>query len=402
MVVQGPLSSLSFLINGGMIALVWVLADRITFDCTLIEEGEDASGQGLLDGLTNHEGDSDLVKSDQAAQATRRRVHQPGKTVLWLAAAALPIFGLGQWMLPRDDRWQSSAIMALGGYLFATLSLLVATSFLGVRRYLRQRGVDMPANVTGAWLVGGIVMTISLLAVCFLLPQPGKMLANLELPSAMDSPDWLKPSRYGWGGESAKPGSPSDAPGRGEAKPEDAQNAAAGEQGKQPSGQIGNGPQGNQSGGQNQGPSSESSKDRSESQKASANQGQKPSSQGSDSPDQQTESSVRKTRRIQAAAIKSLAIKSLVIKSLVIKSLVIKSLVIKSLVIKSLVSRSLVSRSLASSLRLSPINLSSKSNKRHNHKSNQISPNKLRRLLRRRRASAGQCPFVAEQVDSVA
>ncbi len=288
MVVQGPLANLSFLINGGMIALVWVLADRITFDCTLIDEGEDASGQGLLDGFTNHDGDQDLVKSDQAAHASRRRRHQPGKTVLWLAAAALPIFGLGQWMLPQDERWQSSAIMALGGYLFATLSLLVATSFLGVRRYLRQRNVDMPANVTGAWLIGGIVMTIALLLVCFLLPQPGKMLANVQLPSAIDSPDWLKPSRYGWGGESAKPGSPSDAPGTGEAQPQDASQAPAGQNGKQPSGQIGAGPQGKQSGGQEQGASKTSSSDRSQSQQASPNQGQQARSQGQQAPDRET------------------------------------------------------------------------------------------------------------------
>jgi hypothetical protein len=201
MTVQGSLAGLSPIINGLMIAMVWFLADRITFDCTLIDEDADASGRGLLDGLTD-EGPGD---QDAKQHATRKRGHQPGKTVLWLTAAALPIFGLGQTMLPDGERWQGSAMMALAVYLFATLSLLIATSFLGVRRYLRQRGVDMPANVSVAWLVGGIVMTVLMLLACFLLPQPGTMLANAELPQSLESPDWLKPSKYGWGGETAEP-----------------------------------------------------------------------------------------------------------------------------------------------------------------------------------------------------
>lgn len=198
--VQGPLADLSPILNAGIIALVWYLADRITFDCTLIDEDEDASGRGLLDGLTE-EASTEL---DAAQQRTRKRGHQPGRTVMWLTAAALPIFGLGQAMLPADERWQRSALFALGVYLFAALSLLVVTSFLGVRRYLRQRGVDMPANVSTAWLAGGVTMTLVLLLLCFLLPQPGKMLANAELPSSLESPEWLKPSKYGWGGETAE------------------------------------------------------------------------------------------------------------------------------------------------------------------------------------------------------
>jgi hypothetical protein len=52
--------------------------------------------------------------------------------------------------------------------------------------------------------VGGVAMTLVLLLLCFLLPQPGKMLANAELPSSLESPEWLKPSKYGWGGETAE------------------------------------------------------------------------------------------------------------------------------------------------------------------------------------------------------
>ena len=123
MQVQGPAAALTPILNGGMIALVWFLADRITFDCTLIDENEDASDRGLIDGLTDDGATAEQALGQDAAQrAKRRRGHQPGRTVLWLTAAALPIFGLGQFMLPQDSQWQQAAVSALAIYLFAALS----------------------------------------------------------------------------------------------------------------------------------------------------------------------------------------------------------------------------------------------------------------------------------------
>ena len=45
----GPLASFSFLINCGLIALVWWSADKLVWDCTLIDEQEEDSGEGLLE-----------------------------------------------------------------------------------------------------------------------------------------------------------------------------------------------------------------------------------------------------------------------------------------------------------------------------------------------------------------
>lgn len=218
---DGGTAAIAPIVNLLVIAGVWFLADRITYDCTLIDDDDDASGQGLLDGLSSSDGETaaqpqaesatvvDGSGSDGATQAAakprrRKKKHQPGRTVLWLAAASLPIFGAGQVFLRSDPGLQRSALFALAIYLFATLSLLVATSFLGVRRYLRQRGVEMPSNVSTAWLGGGIITTAIILLLCFALPQPGQMLANLELPASLQSPDWLKPSQYGWGSETAE------------------------------------------------------------------------------------------------------------------------------------------------------------------------------------------------------
>lgn len=218
---DGGAAAIAPIVNLLVIAGVWFLADRITYDCTLIDDDDDASGQGLLDGLSSRDGETDAHPQTQSAAVAdgsgadaasqtaakprrRKKKHQPGRTVLWLAAASLPIFGAGQVFLRSDPALQRSALFALAIYLFATLSLLVATSFLGVRRYLRQRGVEMPSNVSTAWLGGGIITTAIILLLCFALPQPGRMLANLELPASLQSPEWLKPSQYGWGSETAE------------------------------------------------------------------------------------------------------------------------------------------------------------------------------------------------------
>ncbi len=255
---SGSAAALTPLVNLLLIATVWFLADRITFDCTLIDDDKDASGQGLLDGLSSRDDGATGEAATAAAAGSRnqrRRGRQPGRTVLWLTAAALPLFGTGQFVLRSDPQLQRSAMFALAIYLFATLSLLVATSFLGVRRYLRQREVDMPANVSAAWLGGGVLMTALILALCFALPQPGRMLASFELPAALQSADWLSPSRYGWGSEGADPGEHESASGATQGRIEQSQQG--GEQqgsGQQGGEQQGSGQQGSeQSGGEQSG-----------------------------------------------------------------------------------------------------------------------------------------------------
>ena len=98
----------------------------------------------------------------------------------------------------------------LGLYLFASLSLLVTTSFLNLRRYLRQREVDMPTNVTVAWLAGGILMIAALMMTAFLAPMPGQALASLPAPKFLQTSETMA-NAMGWGGEGAdKSGSESD------------------------------------------------------------------------------------------------------------------------------------------------------------------------------------------------
>ncbi len=206
----------SFLFCIFILVVVGYLADLIVRDCTLIDDDVDASGEGLID--SGHLFLKKQLKepiSEQAKSKTdcpRHKTSQPGRTVMYLALAALPLFGLGQFFLRNDTASWASAKYLLAFYLFASLSLLVTTSFVGLRRYLRQRKVEMPSNVAVAWLSSGLVLIAGVLLLAYFAPMPGRALATFEFPEIFDSPGKTSASQYGWGDEGADQGTP-DAPG---------------------------------------------------------------------------------------------------------------------------------------------------------------------------------------------
>ncbi len=199
-----------------ILVVVGYLADLIVRDCTLIDEDVDASGEGLIDSghlfLKKQMQESNSEQDDSKTDHPRRKTSQPGRTVMYLALAALPLFGLGQFFLRNDTASWASAKYLLAFYLFASLSLLVTTSFVGLRRYLRQRKVEMPADVAIAWLTAGLVLIAAVLMIAYFAPMPGKALATFDMPKLFDSPGNTSASQYGWGKEGADKGNP-DAPG---------------------------------------------------------------------------------------------------------------------------------------------------------------------------------------------
>ncbi|QDT12644.1 DUF4129 domain-containing protein [Planctomycetes bacterium K23_9] len=210
----------SFIFCVGILALIAYLSDRIVHDCTLIDDSVDSSGQGLIEfgkdafqkqiAKPASQSSEDVVPSDEAKDPAKPRpkmkAHQPGRTVMYLALGALPLFGIGQFLMRSDSTTWAMAQKYLAFYLFSSLSLLVTTSFLGLRRYLRQRKVDMPSDVTVAWLAGGVVMIGLILGVAYLAPMPGQVLASIEMPDFLTSPKGFKSSSMGWGDEAADDG----------------------------------------------------------------------------------------------------------------------------------------------------------------------------------------------------
>ena len=78
---------------------------------------------------------------------------------------------------------------------------MVSTSFLGLRRYLRQRQVEMPISLSAIWIGAGIIGVFAILFAVSLLPLPSGSLGFLDLPIQIETTTKLKPSRFGWGQE---------------------------------------------------------------------------------------------------------------------------------------------------------------------------------------------------------
>lgn len=101
-------------------------------------------------------------------------LHPPGIWLIYFSATALPLFGIGQTLLPSGDMAaRHGALNYLLVYLGAAFGLLLLTSFLGLRRYLRQRYLPMPGRIALGWLQFGGGMAAIVLVLAFLLPRPG-------------------------------------------------------------------------------------------------------------------------------------------------------------------------------------------------------------------------------------
>lgn len=226
------------LVNAALLGVVWWSAHKLTWDCTLVDDDEDASGEGLMQQTkgvgvlfsrrthstsgetdsrrekripTPSSADSELPSEFDDAlpdsapgwrqrqrMRKRRRPHAPGLWVLYFSLAALPLFGMGQrWVPATDVGSRRYAFFLLVVYLAAGLSLLVTTSFLGLRRYLRQRRVEMPAPMAATWVgIGGALIVVIMLLVA-VIPRPAAEVAISRVPWQIGSSDGLARSRTG-------------------------------------------------------------------------------------------------------------------------------------------------------------------------------------------------------------
>ena len=190
---DSAMSNFAGLINLFLMAVVWFCAHKLTWDCTFIDENRPGSGKGLLSAAgfehrpdtLGQVRDDDLIETEKQQRAPllkrwrrfrerrKKRPHNPGLTVVWFSLAALPIFGLGQALIPADETGRRTfSFWLAASYVGCALGLLLTTSFLGLRRYLRQRQLEMPKSLTGIWLGIGGVLVVVFIAVGALLPRP--------------------------------------------------------------------------------------------------------------------------------------------------------------------------------------------------------------------------------------
>src|SRR5262249_30393519 len=192
---DSPMAPFKDVINVILIAVVWWSSNRLVWDCTYLDENRPGSGKGLLaaagwekrpgirpdvvEDLAEDERDYSsgwkgwYPRFDQWAKSRSKKPHTPGLTVVYFSLAALPIFGLGQALIPADEEARRGFAFRLAAvYVGSGLGLLLTTSFLGLRRYLRQRKLKMPIPMTATWMGLGAVPIVRFLVVGALLPRP--------------------------------------------------------------------------------------------------------------------------------------------------------------------------------------------------------------------------------------
>ena len=216
----------SWLINLVLMAVVWWCADRLTWDSTVIDDDEDASGEGLMqrigvDGPDAAKGgeakpasvglsgalENELMEEAKETSTTlwqrlmrlvkgRKGPHTPGIWVLYFSLGALPLFGVGQHFIPATDTWRRRYVFfLLLVYVASALALLVTTSFLNLRRYLRQRRIEMPLPIAGTWVGVGAVLIVIVMMLAMLIPRPGAEVAISQVPWQAKSPGGMSASK---------------------------------------------------------------------------------------------------------------------------------------------------------------------------------------------------------------
>ena len=213
MFVESPnalMRTFSSFISIGLIVLIYWATNKLTWDCTHIDEDRKSSGRGVLaaaglDAEAAKENPQQQKEDDEAIaadkkddkleakqrkkdtagtlgwmdrwyrykEAQKKKPHTPGTWVVYFSLAALPLFGLGQSLISPDDAERRRAtFMQMTVYVGSGLGLLVTTSLLGLRKYLRERGARIPNAMTFGWLGLGAGLIVMVLVVGAVLPRP--------------------------------------------------------------------------------------------------------------------------------------------------------------------------------------------------------------------------------------
>lgn len=119
---------------------------------------------------------------------SKRRLH--GLWVVWFTLAALPLFGIGQSLIPVDDSdRRQTAFWRITIYVGCGLGLLLTTALVNLRQYLKSRKLKLPAPLAARWLATGAVMVVVAMGIAALLPRP-----HSETPLTAMTP-WGAPDR---------------------------------------------------------------------------------------------------------------------------------------------------------------------------------------------------------------
>ena len=185
----------AFLLGIVLLALVWWSSHKLVRDCTLIDDQDDSSDRGLLEQANATQEPTKAIEQprklkdrNRKAPKPTKRKHSPGQWLLYHSLAALPLFGIGQLFLDHSPNGTptGSGFLFLTLYLVAIAGLLLSTSFLGLRRYLRQRALKMPGVIASKWLLAGTKVACIVFLIAWLFPRPGARSAWSGLSAAIE------------------------------------------------------------------------------------------------------------------------------------------------------------------------------------------------------------------------
>jgi hypothetical protein len=237
------------------LAFIWWCASKLVWDVTVIPDDEDSSGEGLMavaGFAIPGEGEAKLQATLTPWWKTLFRneseraglPHAPGLWIVYFSMIALPFFGLGYALIPASHAAQRASCFHFAwSFAVSAMGLLLISSFLGLRRYLRRRYLTMPLALTRKWFQSGITITLMILVGALFLPRPegayqlngalqaiGSPRQRASQNAKLDSdPEKGKgPEKGGEAGEANPGGKSVDNPARSNAEPGGKRNGQAG------------------------------------------------------------------------------------------------------------------------------------------------------------------------------
>ena len=183
-------AALEFPVIIALIVIIMWVSNRLVWDCTLLGRNRDVSAMGLTEVIRQKfiRNKYGSAKTSKRAKSSKKKQEDgfnffefmlgrngknstPGLWVFYLAVAAFPIFGFGQWFV-RPNTSGFSVFLLFAVYLTSGLGLLMVTSLLGLKRYVNKRGITVPEPIAMNWLFVGSLFLIGLLLLISFLPRP--------------------------------------------------------------------------------------------------------------------------------------------------------------------------------------------------------------------------------------
>ena len=159
-----------FVVNQAFFALLWWAGMRITRACSSDAE---SAGAALDSGIMNRRVREVEMVGDADPFTDRLPSRHPGRVIFHFSLVAIPIFGLGVYLvatISHADAVQVGALLFI--YLLCAFLLLALSSLGQLVAYFAQRDMALPDQIGLSWIAVAVLCVSLVLLVALALPQP--------------------------------------------------------------------------------------------------------------------------------------------------------------------------------------------------------------------------------------